>query len=142
MNRWLMTTLAAALALAGGTACSSTCGDMCAQIASCDADFLFGDYGCDWEDDEADIEDACLDSCESEYDRLSDNDAEDVDACVECVMDEIGDSCSDGRMVEAVQDDCDSDCDDSDVAEFFDDFFDDWNPDNDVDCPPIAPAPA
>jgi hypothetical protein len=127
--------MAASLALVGGIGCNSTCGDLCAHYASCDAEFLFGDIGCDWEDDEDAVEDACLESCEDEYDRLSDGDAEEVDICVECVMDDIGDSCKAGKMEGSVEDDCNSECDDRDVGDFFEDFFDDWEPQNDVDCP-------
>lgn len=141
MTRWLVYAATAALALAGSTGCGSTCGDMCSHFASCSPDFMFGDYDCDWKDDEGDVEDACLDACENEYDKLSDGDAEEVDACVECVMEEVGDSCSANEMNEVVADDCEDECDDSAVDEFFSDFIDDWDPEDDVECD-AAPYPA
>ncbi|MBW2528446.1 MAG: hypothetical protein JRI23_30000 [Deltaproteobacteria bacterium] len=127
MNRWLVYSLTAAFALMGTTACNSTCDDICSHYASCDPDFLLGDLGCEWKDSEDEVEEKCLDSCESEYDRLSDGDREEVDLCVECVFEEIGDSCDEGEQFEVVYDECDRECDDSDVGDFFEDFYDDWD---------------
>ena len=133
--------MAASLALVGGIGCNSTCDDICERYSSCDADLIFPD-GCEWEDDEDEVMDKCVESCEDEYDKLSDGDAEEVDACIECVLDEVGDSCSSSKMNDAIEDDCDSDCDDSDVGDFFEDFYDDWDPQDDVDCPMYADGPS
>ena len=126
-----------------GSGCGGACDTICGDAVDCEEDALSAYLeivdsdeeviGCGWDDPE-DVRDRCIDACESEYDKLSSKEAESVDACIDCMQQEAGESC--GDLLDAADHGCDDECDDDeDVEEFFKELFHEWDlDDGDFDC--------
>jgi hypothetical protein len=89
---------------------------------------------CKWEDDEAEVEDKCLEACEEEFDRLSDSDMEEVELCLECVEERLEFECDLDDYTDAIFDDCEDECEDDDVGKFMNEVVEEWEPADDMDC--------
>ena len=117
-----------ALLLGGCSVFGSPCKTVCEYNIDCLPN-QFEDIGygsCEWEDDEDDLMEDCMESCGVEYQKASGDEKKEVKACITCVQDELGGSCDGEDWYEATFDDCEDECDDSDVDDFFEDFFEDW----------------
>ncbi len=124
--------LALGAVLTATTGCDSTCGTLCEGYAICYAEDL-DEQGCDWDDGIDGAIEECEEECEKSYDKLSDSEAEELDLCVDCVEEELGDfdECRDGDLADAIND-CDNDCEEDGAEEFWEDF--DFPEQSDIDC--------
>lgn len=128
MKRLLALLLGGSLCAVTTTGCSSSCDTFCEYVIDCFPDVLEDAQGlasCDWEDDDETALEDCIEACDDAYEKLSDSEAETSDACIDCLDEEFGGSCSSSKWSDAMSDDCDSDCDDEDFEEFWDEFNDD-----------------
>ena len=135
MTRKLLSAVGALFLLGGSTACSDTCDDMCEHIASCDPDLLIAipeGVSCKWDDDQDAVEEECVKACEDAWEGMADAEADEVENCLECVQEDLGESCRSSDWADAVDDQCRSECDGDDVGDFWEDFGEEWNPD--LDC--------
>ncbi len=132
MNK-LTWTIGAALIALGAYGCGGTCGTFCDYLVECYPDVAEyqGYSSCKWEDGDDEALDRCGMACDDSMDRLSDRERETVEACIDCLDEELGGECRDGDdYVDAMQD-CDNDCYDEDFGEFWSEFFEDMD---DLEC--------
>ena len=134
MNKTLTLALGGIFCLMTATACDSQCDTFCEYVVDCFPEVVERSQGfssCDWEDDDEEATEKCVESCEDAYDKLSDGEAESVDECMECLDEDFGGSCSASKWGDAMEDECDSECDDDFGEEFWDEFNDDLS---DLEC--------
>lgn len=116
------------LAISG---CGGTCSAYCETYIVCLDDDL--PSGCGFDDSEEEVIEECENECAEAFDRLTGDEADEADACITCIFDEIGpaDECNDGDFQDAV-DDCDDECEEDGAEEFAEEFFEEFNPD--IEC--------
>ena len=111
--------------------CGGTCSNYCETYVAClDEDLP---SGCGFDDSDEDVIADCENECVEAFDKLTGDEADEADACITCIFDEIGgaDECNDGDFVDAVSD-CDDECEEDGADEFAEEFLADFNPD--IDC--------
>jgi hypothetical protein len=65
-------------------------------------------------------------------DKSSDREAETIEACMDCMDEELGGECGDGEDYYDALQDCDNDCLDDDTDDFWEDWADDIN--DEIEC--------
>ncbi|MBW2459717.1 MAG: hypothetical protein JRI68_34825 [Deltaproteobacteria bacterium] len=122
--------VALSMTLAATSGCDSTCGTFCEGYVTCSDEDL-DEVGCKFDDDLEIVIEECEEECDKAYDKLSSDEADEFDLCIDCVEEEIGafDECKDGDLADAIHD-CDNECEEDGAEEFWEDF----ELDVDIDC--------
>ena len=132
--QWVIPAAGLLLALTGVGGCSDDgsssarlCGNWCDMFIEGYGDCV-EDVGC-WIEDVNDFEDDCVAECVEGLDDLDADDRKEAVDCLNCHLDEAGDSpdCDDYEYAEQ---ECGSECN-NDGAET---YWDKWNPDLDTGC--------
>ena len=100
------------------------CDKMCSPYLEAEKEWA-DDYCDGFDESDNSVKQKCIDACKGEWGGLSSGDQDDIEVCVDCVLDEVGNSPDYEDIAEAV-DDCDDECDDEDIGDFMGDFQQEW----------------
>jgi hypothetical protein len=116
--------LAALLAGCGDDGRKHYCDNWCEMALTVELEHLEDD-GCELLDDEELLVGECEEICRTTAREMEDTG--DVQACVDCLYDEVGGSPGWDEFQDALNGPCDDWCFSQSMIDFYDDFWGDWN---------------